>query len=226
MDTALGLCVGVALAAACGFRVFVPLLVMAIGARTGVISLGHGFEFLASWPALLALGVATVVECVASVWPWLDHALDLIATPCAVLAGTLITASQIDHMHPVLMWGTGLVAGGGAAGLTQAATVTTRGASTVTTAGLLNPVINATQTLIATVLSVLAIVVPAVAVACVVGVFGVAAWWWVRRGARRAAIAPNGRDDQSAGSREQGVSLEVTGGPEARRPSLTYVDAA
>lgn len=211
MNTALGLCVGVALAAACGFRVFVPLLVMAIGAKAGVITLGHGFEFLASWPAVVSLSVATVVECVASVWPWLDHALDVIATPCALVAGTLVTAAQIEHMHPVLMWGTGLVAGGGAAGLAQAATVSTRGASTVTTAGLLNPVINVIQTIIATVLSVLAIVVPVVAAACVVGVFGLGVWWWVRRRARREV---DRREAVAAGSHGAG------------EPRLTYVDAA
>lgn len=203
MDIALGLCVGVALAAACGFRVFVPLLVLAIGARAGFVSVGHQFEFLASWPALVALSVATVVECVAALWPWLDHALDVIATPCAVVAGTLVTASQVEHMHPLLMWATGLVAGGGAAGLTQVATVSTRGVSTFTTAGLLNPFINLVQTALATVLSVLAILVPVVAGVCVLAVVGVLAWWWVGRSRRRTERAPG-----------------------ASGPRLTYVDAA
>jgi hypothetical protein len=188
METLLGLCAGVALAASCGFRVFVPLLVLSLGARAGWITPGEHFEWMASWPALSAFGVASIVEVGAYFWPWLDHALDTIASPIAVVAGTLAVASQVDHMHPVLTWLTGVVAGGGAAGITQAATVTTRGASTASTAGLLNPVLSGVQGVVAAVLSVLAVVVPIVAgflALVLIATVGVVAYRVARRLHRR-----------------------------------------
>lgn len=39
METILGLCIGVGLSAACGFRVFVPLLVMSIATLMAGMSL-------------------------------------------------------------------------------------------------------------------------------------------------------------------------------------------
>lgn len=160
METFLALCVGLALSAACGLRVFLPLLAMAIGSRAGLIELGEGFQWLGSWPAVWGFASAALVEVVAYFWPWLDHALDAIATPSAVIAGTIVTASQVHHMDPTLTWALGLIAGGGVAGATQAATVTTRGASTIVTGGVLNPVINGVQSVVSGVLSVLAVVVP------------------------------------------------------------------
>jgi hypothetical protein len=177
-ETALGLCVGVSLAAACGFRVFVPMLVMALGAKAGVISLGEGFEWMSSWAALTGFTVAGALELGAYYVPWLDHALDTVATPAAVIAGTLATASQVDHMHPLLTWATGLIAGGGAAGVTQLATVSTRGISTIASGGSLSPIVTpvmaTAQAAIALVLSVLAVVVPIVAGMLLVGVLSVA----------------------------------------------------
>lgn len=185
METLMGLCMGLALAAACGFRVFLPLLVMSIGARAGMISLGDNFEWLASWPAIVGFGTAALLEIIAYFWPWLDHALDTIATPAAIIAGTLATASQIEGMNPALTWLTGLIAGGGLAGGTQAATVSTRGASTVTTGGLLNPIINAIQAAVSAVLSVLAVVVPIAAGLLVLSVALLVVTLVVRRARRR-----------------------------------------
>ncbi|HKF43029.1 MAG TPA: DUF4126 domain-containing protein, partial [Thermoanaerobaculia bacterium] len=46
----LSLLVGTGLAAACGFRVFVPLLVMSVAARAGHLQLSPGFDWIASGP--------------------------------------------------------------------------------------------------------------------------------------------------------------------------------
>src|ERR1051325_6538901 len=93
METFLHVCIGIALAAACGFRVFVPLLVASIAALSGHLQLSEHFAWIGTYPALLAFSVATIVEVGGYFIPWVDHALDTIATPAAVVAGTLLAAS-------------------------------------------------------------------------------------------------------------------------------------
>ena len=81
------------LSAACGFRVFVPLLVMSLFAKNGHLNLSPGFSWIGTYPALIAFGTATGVEIAAYLIPGLDHLLDIITTPAAVIAGTLVTAA-------------------------------------------------------------------------------------------------------------------------------------
>lgn len=154
---------GVALSASCGFRVFVPMFVMAIAVKAGMIQLAPGFNWIGTWPGLLLLGSATALEVGGYYVPWLDNALDSVASPAAVVAGTLVTASFITGMDPMLKWTLALVAGGGAAGGVQAITVTARAASAATTGGMGNPVVSTVENVSSTILSVLAIVVPIIA---------------------------------------------------------------
>ncbi|MBS0196271.1 MAG: DUF4126 domain-containing protein [Planctomycetes bacterium] len=188
MDTLLGLCVGIGLAAACGFRVFVPLMVLAIGARAGAVHLSDQMAFLASTPSLIALGTASVLETGAYWVPWIDHALDVVATPAAVVAGTLATASQLGDMGPLLTWGGALVAGGGAAAASQTLNVSARGVSTVTTAGVFNPIVSAVQSACSAILAVLAVLIPVAAAVLVVGTGVLVLWWWRRRSQRFVAV--------------------------------------
>ncbi|MEK7331414.1 MAG: DUF4126 domain-containing protein [Candidatus Eisenbacteria bacterium] len=87
---------GVAVAASCGLRAFLPLLVLGLAARAGVIELRGGAEWLAGDLALAALWVATVVEIVADKIPVVDHALDAVATvlrPAAAWLGSFAVLS-------------------------------------------------------------------------------------------------------------------------------------
>jgi len=137
----LAFCIGVGLSAACGFRVFVPLLIMSIAAYSGHLTLASGFQWIGSPVALAAFSVATIIEVAGYYVPWLDHFLDTIATPAAIIAGTIVTASMVTGLSPFMKWTLALIAGGGAASLVQGATVLARGVSTVSTAGLANPVV-------------------------------------------------------------------------------------
>jgi hypothetical protein len=141
METLLSVCLGIGLSAACGFRVFVPLLVMSIAALSGHLTLAHGFEWIGTYPALIAFAVATCLEIGGYYIPWLDNLLDTIASPAAIIAGTLITASLITGVSPFLKWTLAIIAGGGAAGMVQGTTVIARGASSAGTGGLGNPVL-------------------------------------------------------------------------------------
>src|SRR6266404_1901947 len=160
METLLSICLGIGLSAACGFRVFVPLLVMSIGSLSGHLALAHGFEWIGSYPALVAFSVATCLEIAGYYIPWVDHVLDTIATPAALIAGTLVTAAIVGDISPFLKWTLAVIAGGGAAGLVQGTTVVARGTSTLSTAGLGNPLVATAELAGAVITSVIAIVAP------------------------------------------------------------------
>ena len=77
--------IGIGLAASAGFRVFVPMLVAAIAAKTGILPLNESFMWLSSWPSIAILGTATIVEILAYYIPVVDNLLDTIATPLAAV---------------------------------------------------------------------------------------------------------------------------------------------
>ena len=120
----LSVALGIGLAAACGLRVFLPLFVTSVLAHfdVGGTGLREGFSWLASGPAMIALGTAMVVEVLAYYIPLLDHALDVIAVPLSTAAGTLVAISTMVDLPPGLAWGLAIVAGGGVAGLVSAGT--------------------------------------------------------------------------------------------------------
>jgi len=159
-ETLLGIAVGIGLSAACGFRVFVPLLTMNVAALTGYLQLAPGFEWIGSYYATMAFGSATVVEVLAYYIPWLDHFLDLIASPTAIVAGTIATASMVMELSPFLKWTLAIIAGGGAAALIQGATVALRTKSSALTGGLGNPLFSTAEVMGSMITSLLAIIVP------------------------------------------------------------------
>jgi len=168
METMLSIFVGVGLAAACGFRIFVPLLVMSIASLTGQIALSPEFEWIATYPALAAFSIATLFEVAAYYIPWVDNLLDTIAVPAATVAGTIVMASAVSEMTPFLKWGLAVIVGGGVAGTVQGFTSIARLASTATTGGLGNPAVSTVEAGSSVVMSILAITLPVVAVVAVV----------------------------------------------------------
>jgi Domain of unknown function (DUF4126) len=164
MDTLLAVSLGIGLSAACGFRVFVPLLVMSIASFSGHLTLAPGFQWIGTYPALVALSVATVVEIGGYYIPWVDHLLDTMATPAAIVAGTVITAAMVSNTSPFLKWTLAAIAGGGAAGLVQGTTVLARGVSTATTGGFGNPFFATIELGGALFTSILALLAPLLAV--------------------------------------------------------------
>jgi hypothetical protein len=189
--TFLSLLVGTGLAAACGFRVFVPLLVMSLAARAGHLQLGGGFGWIASGPALIAFAAATALELAGYFIPYVDHVLDVLAAPAAAVAGTLVTASSVIGMSPFLKWSLAIIAGGGIAALVHAATGATRAASTATTGGLANPVVAVAEAGGSTLLSILAIAAPLAAFAVLAVLFLIG--WRVYRFYRSAKRARRAR---------------------------------
>jgi len=167
MDMFMSICLGLGLAAACGFRIFVPLLVMSVASSTGFLTLGDSFEWIGSLPAMIAFGAATVLEIAAYYVPWVDNLLDTVATPAAVVAGIVVTASVVGGMDPFLKWTLAAIAGGSIAGSVQVLTSGTRSASALTTAGFGNPIVSTVEAGSSLVVAILAIIVPVVAIAAV-----------------------------------------------------------
>lgn len=186
LDALLPVALGVALAAAVGLRVFLPLCALSAAGHFGWVQLAGEFAWLAGWPALLMLAVAAALEIAAYYLPGVDHVLDALGAPVAVLAGTVATAAVITDLPPMVKWTTAVIAGGGMAGLTQGVTSLLRVKSAAVTGGLANPVIATGELGGAAVLSVVALAAPVLALGAVM----VGAWAAVRGLRRRLRGEP------------------------------------
>jgi hypothetical protein len=186
MDTVISIALGIGLAAAVGFRVFVPLLVASIAAYTGHLPLDENFAWLGSLTAITMLGVAAVVEVLAYYVPVVDNLLDSITTPLALVAGTVVSAAVITDLPPLIKWSTAIIAGGGVAGLTQGITTLLRAKSTAFTGGIGNPAVSTIEMVASVTIAVLALLAPLIALALVVLFCGFVVRW-VRRNLRGTA---------------------------------------
>jgi hypothetical protein len=189
VDALIGVFVGLALSAAVGFRVFVPLLAAGLAARLGYLELTSDMAWLGSAPALVALATATVLEVSAYYVPWLDNLLDAIATPTAVVAGAVVWAAATPELSPLLRWTLAVVAGGGAAGLVQSSTALLRLKSSGFTGGLANPILATGELAGALTLSVVGVLAPALAAVLVVLLL-VGLGYLYRRATSRRNAAP------------------------------------
>lgn len=163
MELALAICLGFGLSAACGFRVFVPLLGISVAALAGHVELADELAWMGTWPAFACFLSATVLEIGAYYIPWIDNLLDSLSTPAAVVAGTIAMGSVITEMSPLMKWTLALIAGGGTAGIVQTATVALRGTSTATTAGTANWIIATFEWLASLFTTAISLVLPILA---------------------------------------------------------------
>ena len=165
MELLLAVMIGIGLSISAGFRVFTPLLVAGLAARFDILPLGSGFEWISSTPALVAFSIALVLEIACNYIPYVDNLMKAIATPLAVVAGTLLSVSVIGvDESPFLAWGLAFVTGGGTATVSQLTSATVRGASTVTTGGIANPAISFVEGITSVIVSILSIIVPIIVV--------------------------------------------------------------
>jgi hypothetical protein len=155
-DLPLSVVLGIGLAAATGFRVFLPMLIVSGAAYTGHLQLSESFAWLGTTSALTMLGVAAVAEILAYYIPGVDNLLDTLATPASLAAGTVVSAAVMTDVPPMVKWTAAVVAGGGVAGLTQGVTAVLRAKSTILTGGVGNAILSTAELAGALLLSVLA----------------------------------------------------------------------
>ena len=157
---------GISLAAASGFRVFLPPFLLSLAARFNVVwfldidLIGTQFEFFTSTLSIVVLGIATVAEFAAFYAPWVDSVLDTIATPASIVAGVAMTAIVLEGNEPIIQWTIAIVAGGGVAATIQSATVAIRGLSSTFTFGLGNSAVATGENVASVALTLIAILIP------------------------------------------------------------------
>jgi hypothetical protein len=167
-ETLVSIGVGLALAAAAGFRVFVPLLALSLAAQSGWVELSPSFAWLATTPAVIALATATVLEVAAYYIPFFDNVLDTLAAPLAVLAGIVASASVLTDLPPWVQYTVAIVGAGSTAGVVHASTSLLRLKSSAATAGFGNPLLATLELIGSILMALLALVAPLLALAAVV----------------------------------------------------------
>ncbi|KOF09148.1 hypothetical protein AC739_16205 [Planococcus glaciei] len=165
MEMILAICIGLALSATVGFRIFTPLLITGIFERVDWITVTEGFSWLGSTPALVAFGAATVFEIAVNYIPAVGSIMKVIATPIAAIAGILLTASFIGDMNPLLEWSIAIIGGGGVAAASHAAVTGVKGVSET---ALLSPAVAVVEDITATAVPIAIFLVPVLAIVFVV----------------------------------------------------------
>jgi hypothetical protein len=179
-EALLGIALGIGLAAATGLRAFLPLLLAGMAARADLLPITEAFAWLATTPALVTLGVAAVFETLAYYVPGLDHALDVLAGPAAMVAGVVASASVMTDVPPYVLWPVAIIAGGGVAGLTKGGAALVRAKAGLATAGIANPVVSTAETVGALGMTALAIAVPLLSLLAIIVFLA----WAVRKAGR------------------------------------------
>ena len=149
------------LASASGLNAYIPLLIVALTARfTNVIQLNPPCDVLTNGWVIGALIVLLAIEIVVDKIPAADTINDLIQTFIRPAAGAILFAASTNviGVHPVLAVILGLILAFGV----HAAKATARPVVTATTGGLGNAFVSVGEDIVATGVSLLAIVVPVV----------------------------------------------------------------
>jgi hypothetical protein len=165
---------GLALAAAAGFRAFVPLLAAGLGIHFGAVEPAAGLQWLGEPVVLVALAAATVLEVAAYYVPGVDHVLDVVAAPVAIAAGIIAAAAMLTDLPDWARWLVAIAGGGSATFVVHGLTSLVRAKSGLATAGLGNPVVATGELAGATGIALAAIVAPLVAVVLLATVLAVA----------------------------------------------------
>lgn len=167
METILAICIGLALSATVGFRIFTPLLITGIFVHVDWLTLSEGFSWIGSTPAIIAFAVATVFEVAVNYIPAVGSFMKMISTPLAALAGILLTASFIGDMSPFLEWSIAIIGGGGVATVSHATITAVKGVSET---ALMSPAVAAAEDTAATLAPILIFSAPILAIFFLLGV--------------------------------------------------------
>ena len=191
VDLYVALALGIGLAAASGFRVFIPPFLYGLATRFDLNPTAFAGSDMQAWMAsdlgLTVLGAAVVCELLAYYIPWLDNLLDAIASPAAVVGGMVLMSSSLGELDPVLRWSTSIIVGGTTSGTVQVTTVGVRALSTASTGGLGNPLVSTVEAAACLVCTVLALLLPLLAMALVVTGLIMGGRWLLRRRAMKGA---------------------------------------
>src|ERR1700751_1244513 len=168
LDLPISIVLGVGLAEPTGFRIFLPMLIVSIAGYSRHVPLDSSFAWLATPSALTMFSVAALAEVLAYYVPAVDNLLDALASPAALVAGTIVSAAVMTDVPPMVKWTAAVIAGGGVAGLTQGLTALLRAKSIVLTGGAGNVVLSTAELVGALLVSLLALAAPLAALGLVI----------------------------------------------------------
>jgi hypothetical protein len=171
------------LAGAAGLNTTLPLLIVGLLARLGLIQLGAPFDALAGDVTLAGLTLLAAIEILGDKIPGVDSVVQTLQWPLAAAAGAILFASQnsvVTWVSPELAILVGLLTAGGV----HAVRTAVRPAFTTFTLGVGNPIVSFAEDALAATLALYALFAPLVAVLLVV-VVGVVLILLAAIGARR-----------------------------------------
>jgi hypothetical protein len=160
----LSLLLGLGLAASCGLNTFLPLLILSGAAHFHLLGFDPGhlnpsFQWLSSSTAFLALAAATAVEVAGDKFPLMDHLLDAFGMIARPVAGA-VAAASVMNTDPTVAAMLGIVLGGPTAFGFHGMKAGTRAVSSVTTMGLVNPILSLIEDLLAVVITLIGLTAP------------------------------------------------------------------
>ncbi|MBZ9750541.1 DUF4126 domain-containing protein [Deinococcus sp. HMF7604] len=178
MELLSGLLSSLGLSGAAGLNAYIPLLLVGLLSRFGVMDLAAPFDLLGNTWVLLGVAVIGALDFVGDKIPGVDHALHLLGGVVNTAAGAVLFAAQtgVADVPPALSMALGLLVAGGVHATRTAA----RPVATATTGGLANPVVSGLEDGTSLLLSVLAVFVPLLAVILLVALVVVAYRFWTR----------------------------------------------
>ena len=189
MDTwVLPTLLGLGLAAASGFRAFLPLLMLSAAAHFELfgIDLNESFAWVGSTTALVALGIATVAELSADLIPFVDNVLSMVGTVTDPIAGVVAAGSVFSSHDPTTAAIAGIIIGAPTALTFSGAQAGLRAASTATTAGIANPIVSIVEDIVTFFVSLVTLILP-ILVPVLLGLLAWVLWRLTRRLRRRQA---------------------------------------
>ncbi|MEK6220950.1 MAG: DUF4126 domain-containing protein [Chloroflexota bacterium] len=176
------------LSASAGLNAYIPLLAVALLSRfTDLINLSSPWDTLSNWWIIGLLATLSVIEFFADKIPAINHFNDGIQTFVRPVAGAIAFAAAgkvITDVNPIISLAAGLLIAGGVHAAKAGAM---RPTVTATTGGPGNVFVSIAEDITATVLSILAIIIPIVAGVLLV-VFGSWVIWYMWRRANKEKI--------------------------------------
>jgi hypothetical protein len=181
------------LAGATGLNATLPLLIVSVLARMGLIHLASPYDALESDIAFWGLLVLAVIEFAIDKIPALDSVGHAVMLPLSTAAGAILFASQtgtITSMDPGVTVVISLLAGGA---ISATVHVVRAGIRPVANVALLGPPLSLIEDASSAALSLAALLVP-LAVPFLLALLVVAAWLlWERRRSAKPAASSNRR---------------------------------
>jgi len=187
MDVALfGIMSAFGLSASAGLNAYIPLLVVGVIAHyTNWIRLSPPYDLLANPWILILVGLLLIVEMLVDKIPAVNHINDIIQTVFRPAAGAIVFAASsqaVTGISPLLALACGLLVAGS---VHTVKSVAIRPAVTATTGGTANVPVSLAEDGVATVVSVISVIVPVLTGVIVVVLIALLIWWIWRRIVRK-----------------------------------------